>query len=182
MKVNSILVKLILLVTVVEFFIMVVLYEFFQPLHILLEKYMFLGPIIDTVILVSIISIAYSRVLKRPLDELIKVMDAVEKKDFSLKADERRKDELGVIATHFNRVTEKLQSWGSDLEQQVEQQTEEIKETNKEVLASNEELHATADKLRKANEELAGLKIELEKRVEELKKRIVELEGQIAGK
>lgn len=182
MKVDSILVKLILLVTIVEFLIMVVLYEFLEPLHTLLEKYMFLGPIIDTTILVLIISIAYSRVLKRPLDELLKVMDAVEKKDFSVKANEKRKDELGIIATHFNRVIEKLQSWGRDLEQQVEQQTEEIKETNKEVLASNEELHATTDKLRKANEELAGLKIELEKKVEELKKRIVELEGRIAGR
>jgi len=170
---NSILVKLIFLVAFVEFLIMLA-YEYFVPLNALIEKYVFLGPIIDTSILVLVITIAYLRVLKRPLDELIKVMNAVEKRDFSIKANDRRKDEFGIIAANFNNMGEKLKNWGNDLEQEVQTRTEEVNATNEELKASNEELNATneelqstTEELRQANEELKVLKEDLEKKVEE---------------
>lgn len=187
MWINSILTKLIFLIAVVEFLIMVFLYEFFEPLHTMLEKYIFLGPIIDTFILVLIITIAYFKMLKRPLGKLLKVMDAVEKKDFSIKADEKRKDELGAIASHFNRVSERLKNWGNDLEIQVEEQTRQFKEMNKELIMANEELHTSTSNLNRANEGLTKLKSELERKAEEraaeltkakeeLEKKIFELE------
>lgn len=182
MKFNSILTKLIFLIAIVEFLIMVLVYEYFKPLHSLMEKHVFLGPIIDTFILVLIITLAYRKVLKRPLDELLRVMEAIEKKDFSVKADEKRKDELGVIAIYFNRVSDKLKTWGTDLERQVQEQTKELRSTNRELIASNEELHATADRLRSANEELIELKSGLEKKLsdlEQIKKVLSEKERQI---
>ena len=79
MKMNigkSILIKLLFLVAVVEFSIML-LYEFFTPLSVLTEKYVLLGPVLDTVLLIFIITFAYFRMLKRPMDELLKVGDTV---------------------------------------------------------------------------------------------------------
>jgi len=169
---NSILIKLIFLVALVELLIMLA-YEYVVPLKSLIEKYVFLGPIIDTPTLALIITILYLRLLKKPLDELLKVMNAVENRDFSVKADEKRKDEFGLIAAHFNKMAEKLRNWGTDLEQEVQTRTEEVNASNEELKASNEELNATneelqstTEELRQANEELKALKEDLEKKVE----------------
>ncbi len=185
--------KLIFSIALTEFSIMCA-YEYFVPLNILIRKNSFLGPIIDTFILVLIISIAYIRMLKRPLDELVKVMNAVEKKDFSREANERRKDEFGVIATHFNKMSQQLKNWGRNLEQEVQTRTGELNVANEGLKAANEELTAaikklqfTAKELRQANEELKALKQDLEKRVEEriaettkakqeLEKKVIDLE------
>ncbi|MEK6564809.1 MAG: HAMP domain-containing protein [Candidatus Omnitrophota bacterium] len=163
---NSILMKLIFLVALVELFIMLI-YEYFAPLRSLIEKYAFLGPIIDISILILIITIIYLRLLKKPLDEFLKVMNAVEKRDFSVKANEERKDEFGFIAVHFNKMAEKLKNWGTDLEQEIQARTKEIN-------ASNEKLEAANEELRQADKELNVLNEGLEKKVEERTREITE--------
>lgn len=180
--INSILTKLIIIIAVVEFLIMAVLYEYFEPLHLLIEKYAFLGPIIDTVILVLIVTVVYFKMLKQPMDKLLRVMEAVEKKDFSMKADEKRKDELGAIAKHFNRVNEKMKNWNNDLEIQVEEQTRQSREINKELVLTNEELHTSTNNLHKANEELIKLKADLEKKTAEVAEELVKTKEQLKEK
>src|SRR3989338_3420717 len=156
---KSILIKLLFLVAVVEFSIML-LYEFFTPLSVLTEKYVLLGPVLDTVLLIFIITFAYFRMLKRPMDELLKVMRRVEERDFSARADETRQDEFGLLASYFNSVSDRLKNWGQDLEAEVEERTRELNAANEEMEASNRELIT-------ANDELLMLRQELNKRVEE---------------
>lgn len=175
MKMNigkSILIKLLFLVAVVEFSML--LYEFFTPLSVLTEKYVLLGPVLDTVLLIFIITFAYFRMLKRPMDELLKVMRRVEERDFSARADETRQDEFGLLASYFNSVSDRLKNWGQDLEAEVEERTRELNAANEEMEASNRELITANDelqdktiKLQKMNDELLMLRQELNKRVEE---------------
>ena len=175
MKMNigkSILIKLLFLVAVVEFSML--LYEFFTPLSVLTEKYVLLGPVLDTVLLIFIITFAYFRMLKRPMDELLKVMRRVEERDFSARADETRQDEFGLLASYFNSVSDRLKNWGQDLEAKVEERTRELNAANEEMEASNRELITANDelqdktiKLQKMNDELLMLRQELNKRVEE---------------
>lgn len=176
MKTNifkTILVKLLILVAVVEFFIML-LYEFFAPLSVLTEKYVLLGPVLDTVLLIFIITFAYLWMLKRPMDELLKVMRRVAERDFSARADETRKDEFGLLASYFNSVSDRLKNWGQDLEAEVEERTrelnaanEEMEASNRELITANDELQDKTTKLQKMNDELLMLRRDLERRVEE---------------
>jgi len=189
---NSILFKMIFLLALFEFSFMI-LYEYFVPLKALVEKYTILGPIINVIVLALLVVVAYLRVLKKPLDELIEVMNAVEKRDFK-RANDKRKDELGIVAAHFNNMSDKLKNWGSELEKNVQERTEELntaneelKSSNEEIATTNEELRVTTEELEQSNKELKGLKEGLEQKVEErtretteakqaLEKKVVDLE------
>lgn len=148
---SSILIKLIFLIALVEFLIMLA-YEYFVPLRALIEKYSLLGPIIDTSTLVLIITIAYYWSLKKPLNEFIKIMSAIGKGDFSKKANDKRKDELGKLATSFNQMTQELQTANEELrtsEEELKSTNEELQSANEEMASTNEELRATTEELQK---------------------------------
>ncbi|MBU1147142.1 MAG: HAMP domain-containing protein [Candidatus Omnitrophica bacterium] len=173
---NSIFMKLILLVALAEFLIMLS-YEYFTPLSTLIEKNVFVGPILDTSILVIIIGIIYYYLFKKPLDELIKVMNLIRKGDFSKRANDKSKDEFGEIAVSFNHMTEDLQKsrkeieeYSKTLEEKVEERTEELRATNEEIKQANEELESTTEQLRVANEEAQKAKEVAEKKAEQLEK------------
>jgi nitrate/nitrite-specific signal transduction histidine kinase len=170
---NSILAKLFVLVAIVEFFIML-LYEFFPPLSALTERYVLAGPILDTVTLILIITFAYIRMLKRPMDKLLQVMRRVEGMDFSASADSARRDEFGLIASCFNSVSQRLKNWGNELGAGVEERTQELNAANEKMAAFNrnlvmvnEDLKDKTSKLQKMNDEFLMLRGELEHRVEE---------------
>ncbi len=186
-KFHSILVKLVLSVAIAELAIMLA-YEYFGPLRDLIEAYVFLGPIIDTALLTVVMIVIYVWMLKKPLDELLGVICAVAKKDFSRKANEKRKDEFGLIATHFNSMMETLENWNRDLEEKIKMRTKELHEANEnlkfineEVSATNEELQTTTEELRQANEEQHQANEELVELKENLEKKVNEHTAELQG-
>lgn len=86
----------------------------------------------------ALISIWLSRWITRPVLELTQSANRVEQeKDFSLRVPIRSDDELGVLVSAFNSMLDHieesdiaLQSYSHDLEQQVDDRTQELIETN----------------------------------------------------
>ncbi len=171
---NSILGKLIFSVALVEFLIML-FYENFIPFTVIAEKYPLLGPALDTLILTLVISIIYFWLLQKPLRELIVVLDAVKKKDFSRRIADKRNDELGVVARQFNDMSEELKNWSENLEQKVQERTKESSTILAKLVEQNKTLEDTKKATLNILEDLAHSKDNLEKEIAERKKKQEEL-------
>ncbi len=107
-------------------------------------------------LLISAISIFFITVLvKRPMKEISKGIDAISKGNLDYKIPVNKKDELGQMASEFNKMSAQLNSaykeikeWSETLNEKVDQKNSELKEiyahmTRVEKLASLGKLSAT---------------------------------------
>lgn len=74
------------------------------------------------------ITIAYyvSKKIHTPIYKLTKIAQQVEKGDFSQRADGDSYSELGILGKSFNQMIERLTSYSSDLEKQVQKRTRQL--------------------------------------------------------
>ena len=116
--------------------------------------------------------------IRRVFSPLVLLADSAKRiasGDFSQKVAIRSNDEVGLIATEFNTMSEKLAASYKDLEKKVEERTNELQIINK-VLVKREE-----EATKQFNETLAMNKhmIDRELRMIELKKEIEDLKNKI---
>ncbi|MCX7787400.1 MAG: HAMP domain-containing protein [Spirochaetes bacterium] len=67
-----------------------------------------------------------SRLITRPLQGLVGVMERVKKGELSARVSSFRKDELGVLAESFNELLDAVEDYSKNLESKVKVRTEEI--------------------------------------------------------
>jgi signal transduction histidine kinase len=86
------------------------------------------------------LAITVSRGIQKGLKEILLSARAVTKGDFSRKAQAFSKDEIGILANNFNRMSEELERLGNEnkevnasLEKKVRQRTAQIESKNKEL-------------------------------------------------
>ena len=82
---------------------------------------------ISTHLSVMIIYTLFMRRLMRPIDHLLDVGKSLSNGDFSKRVDIRRYDEIGTISQSMNDVADKISYLVNNLEDTVEQRTEEIR-------------------------------------------------------
>jgi methyl-accepting chemotaxis protein len=143
--------------------------EAFNPINRLKNFILLVG--IGIVIVVSLLSIFLSKRLTNPVNRLIGGVRDIGKGNLDMKIDVKSDDEIGQLASAFNRMTvdlkksrDKLENYSMDLEKKVSERTEE--------------LNAKVDELERFNR----LMVDRELRMKELKERVKELEGELKSK
>ncbi len=98
------------------------------------------GAILTIIVLLSLF---FSRLVNRPIEHMLEVMAGAEAGALNARVDVHREDELGVIASRFNRMMDRVKALNEELSTRVSDATEELRERNLELTRINEELFET---------------------------------------
>lgn len=79
------------------------------------------------------IGILTARAITRPLGSLLDATKSLERGDLGARAAVEAKDEVGILATQFNRMAEELQASHEELERKVAERTGELARVNTEL-------------------------------------------------
>ncbi|MEO7804655.1 MAG: ATP-binding protein [Actinomycetota bacterium] len=79
------------------------------------------------------LGLVLARAITRPLHRVAEVARAIAHGDLSTRADVRQGDEIGILGEAFNEMAIKLQASYEELEQRVEERTEELRAANKQL-------------------------------------------------
>ena len=74
--------------------------------------------------------------IRKPLRQLTAAAEAVAGGNFEHRVPVESRDELGALATSFNRMSEEIRAWNQELQQRVETRTAELKEAQEQLLQS----------------------------------------------
>ncbi|MGE5327512.1 MAG: sensor histidine kinase, partial [Deltaproteobacteria bacterium] len=89
----------------------------------------------------------FLRSVRRPVKEMIRVMESAEQGQLGTRAELVSHDETGQLAEHLNRMLDRLRNFNAELERKVEEATHEAAARNVELKRINEELFETQKKL-----------------------------------
>ena len=101
--------------------------EIYQSLHET-ERFILIL-MIASISMVLVLTIVFSRILARPVYELTQVTAKMAGGDLSQRVKVVTKDEIGILGTSFNYMTEQIQDYTSNLEKKVEERTKELRES-----------------------------------------------------
>jgi two-component system, NtrC family, sensor kinase len=99
------------------------------------------------VVVALVIHFFFLRSVRRPVKEMIRVMESAEQGQLDVRAQLSSHDETGQLAEHLNRMLDRLRNFNAELAGKVEEATHEIGERNIELKRMNEELFETQKKL-----------------------------------
>lgn len=137
-----------------------------------------IGIIIVLIILLFAIGILFIRSIMRPINKLVEINQRVAEGDLHVDLiDLQRKDEVGILATSFNRMIENLRRMVSQIQgvsQNVNSQSEELTQSSEEVSLGAEQIASTLEQLSSGAENQAHLSNEISKLIEELNGQIRE--------
>ncbi len=86
-------------------------------------------------ILIAIIGgVVLAKGLSRPISELEKASVRIAGGDYDQVLDVDSRDELGSLASSFNRMTEEIRAWNAELTERVEDRTRELKQAQEQIL------------------------------------------------
>ncbi|HKT11480.1 MAG TPA: ATP-binding protein [Terriglobia bacterium] len=97
--------------------------------------------------LILVIHIFFLQSVRRPVKEMIRVMDSAEGKSLAARARVRSHDEIGQLAERLNRMLARVESFNVELGQKVQDATAELASRNEELKRINEELFETQKNL-----------------------------------
>jgi GAF domain-containing protein len=130
------------------------------------------SPLLIAIIIFSavvVVAIINSRLITSPLAQLAQIANEVGKGNWSVSADSKRNDELGIVARVFNSVTSQLRSLTQGIEDQVTRRTQELGEVNAFVTRKAGQLKTVASVAR-ATSDIKSLQILLPQVAEEVSK------------
>ena len=99
------------------------------------------------VVVVLVIHVFFLRAVRRPVKEMIRVMQAAEKGQLNVRARLQSWDEIGLLAAHLNRLLRRIENFSNEMGQKVEEATGEVARRNEELRRINEELFETQKNL-----------------------------------
>lgn len=105
--------------------------------------------------------------VRRPVKEMVEVMEAAESGALAVRAHHSSSDEIGQLAAHLNQMLERLENFNSELGRKVSEATNELARRNEELTRINEELFETqktlarSERLAVAGQLAAGLAHEI---------------------
>jgi len=112
--------------------------------------------LISVAILILILTLFFSRAINRPIQRLVRAMSQAEEGKLNVEVPPGSKDELGLLADHFNRMLSRISQFNEELTQRVEAATRELAQRNEELRLANESLFQAQRQLVQA-EKLSAL-------------------------
>ncbi len=103
------------------------------------QKIILITVVFDAIILIIFGSFLLSRVLVKPIKDLVRLSQKISEGDFSQRIEETSKNEIGQLIGSFNRMTEKLKENRESLENYLES----LESANKQLKQAQEELIRT---------------------------------------
>ena len=98
-------------------------------------------------VVILALHIFFLRAVRKPVKEMIRVMEAAEGGQLDVRARLQSMDEIGMLAAHLNRMLRRIENFSSELGRQVEAATMELAQRNVELGRINEELFETQKSL-----------------------------------
>ena len=95
------------------------------------------------VVVVLVIHVFFLRAVRRPVKEMISVMEAAEGGQLHVRARLQSWDEIGLLAAHLNRMLRRIENFSNELGRKVEEATSELARRNEELRGINKELFET---------------------------------------
>jgi two-component system, NtrC family, sensor kinase len=117
--------------------------------------------------LILVIHVFFLQGIRKPVKEMIRVMDSAEGKSLQARARVRSHDEIGQLAERLNRMLARVESFNAELGQKVQDATAELAKRNEDLKRINEELFETqktlarSERLAIAGQLAAGLAHEI---------------------
>ncbi|HEX5413087.1 MAG TPA: ATP-binding protein [Terriglobia bacterium] len=117
--------------------------------------------------LILVMHVFFLRSIRKPVKEMIRVMDSAEGKSLQARAPVRSHDEIGQLAERLNRMLARVESFSAELGQKVQDATGELASRNEDLRRINEELFETqktlarSERLAIAGQLAAGLAHEI---------------------
>jgi signal transduction histidine kinase len=93
--------------------------------------------------LILVIHIFFLRAVRRPVKEMIRVMESAEKGQLDVRARLQSLDEIGLLGAHLNRMLRRIENFSNELGRKVEEATGELEQRNQELQRINKELFET---------------------------------------
>ncbi len=94
-----------------------------------------------------VVHIFFLRSVRKPVREMIRVMEATEGGQLHLRARVAGRDEIGELAEHLNLMLARIENFSSELARKVEEATHELALRNEELKRINQELFETQKNL-----------------------------------
>ena len=94
-----------------------------------------------------VVHIFFLRSVRKPVREMIRVMEATEGGQLHLRARVASRDEIGELAEHLNLMLARIENFSSELARKVEEATRELARRNEELKRINQELFETQKNL-----------------------------------
>jgi two-component system NtrC family sensor kinase len=99
------------------------------------------------VVVVLVIHFFFLRAVRRPVKEMIRVMESAEEGQLNVRARLQSWDEIGLLAAHLNRMLRRIENFSNEMGRKVEEATGEVARRNEELRRINEELFETQKNL-----------------------------------
>jgi signal transduction histidine kinase len=99
------------------------------------------------VVVVLVIHFFFLRAVRRPVKDLIHVMESAEKGQLNVRARLQSWDEIGWLAAHLNRMLRRIENFSNEMGRKVEEATAELARRNEELRGINKELFDTQKSL-----------------------------------
>jgi signal transduction histidine kinase len=99
------------------------------------------------IVVVLVIHLFFLRAVRRPVKEMIRVMESAEGGQLDVRARLQSWDEIGLLAAHLNRMLRRIENFNNELGRKVEEATAELARRNEELRRINEELFETQKNL-----------------------------------
>jgi signal transduction histidine kinase len=96
--------------------------------------------LISVLLLVVTLTLFFSRAINRPIQRLVRAMSEAEQGKLNVEVPITSKDELGLLADHFNRMLSHINQFNEELTRRVETATHELAQRNEELRLANESL------------------------------------------
>jgi len=94
-----------------------------------------------------VIHVFFLRNVRRPMREMVRVMESAEVGQLDVRVRAPRGDETGQLAEHLNRMLDRIENFSTELAKKIEEATWELAQRNEELRRINEELFETQKKL-----------------------------------
>ncbi len=94
-------------------------------------------------VVILVIHLFFLRAVRRPVKEMIRVMETAERGELDVRARVKSWDEIGLLTAHLNRMLRRIENFNTELGRKVEEATGEVARRNEELRRINDELFET---------------------------------------
>ncbi|MFH1479440.1 MAG: HAMP domain-containing protein [Candidatus Omnitrophota bacterium] len=95
-----------------------------------------------------------SKNIAGPIKRITEAIKRIENNDFSARAKVNTNDEVGFLATSFNKMISQIEHWKEELEVNIQSRTAELNAANQQLRASEQQLKASNQQLRASQQQL----------------------------